>query len=657
MIELKNLSFSYENSSEAKGQLRGIDLHVKKGELVILSGRSGCGKTTLTRILNGLCPGFYPGKLEGGYSLDGEDALKMPIHRLGTMVGSVFQDPRSQFFATNTTDEIVLGMENIPLERPVMQERLNTVCKQMSIERLIDRRIFPLSSGEKQLIAIASVCAMEPKVIVLDEPSANLDSEAMVRLGALLYRLKMAGHTMILSEHRFHYVRDSFDRLVFMEDGAISAVYDRKDALSLTAEQMTAMGLRPFDAPAFRVGGAYRQNQDDALQVSAISCMLDSQQILEEVSFAAQSGKILAIAGPNGAGKSTLCRIITGLYRAMGSVSIDGEIMKRKRRTQKSFFVQQDSDYQLYAPTVLDEFSLGKKETAELKETALSRLREMGLEAFTDRHPASLSGGQKQRLLLALAAASGRSLLVFDEPTSGLDGFNMHLTVDLLKRLAGEGRCILLITHDMELIAEAADSVLYIEGANCAITEMFCGRWETMMEIRKSGEDYLEAILILERQSGAVRSIDLARHMGYSKASISHATSALRKGGFLVIDKGGCLRMTDKGHEIAERIYERHQFFTMQLITAGVDPEIAEYEACLIEHAVSQDSFEKIRDAHKEAASVNSMLAGINSYLSFSGRADCRVKPLRVQRTLFGSEERELSREEYARLVRAAGGG
>lgn len=458
------LAFLIQFSAFGGKQGQKIDLHVKKGELVILSGRSGCGKTTLTRILNGLCPGFYPGKLEGGYSLDGEDALKMPIHRLGTMVGSVFQDPRSQFFATNTTDEIVLGMENIPLERPVMQERLNTVCKQMNIERLIDRRIFPLSSGEKQLIAIASVCAMEPKVIVLDEPSANLDSEAMVRLGALLYRLKMAGHTVILSEHRFHYVRDSFDRLVFMEDGAISAVYDRKNALSLTAEQMTAMGLRPFDAPAFRVGGAYRQNQDDALQVSAISCMLDSQQILEEVSFAAQSGKILAIAGPNGAGKSTLCRIITGLYRAMGSVSLDGEILKRKRLTQKSFFVQQDSDYQLYAPTVLDEFSLGKKETAELKETALSRLREMGLEAFTDRHPASLSGGQKQRLLLALAAASGRSLLVFDEPTSGLDGFNMHLTVDLLKRLAGEGRCILLITHDMKLIAEAADGVLYIEG-------------------------------------------------------------------------------------------------------------------------------------------------------------------------------------------------
>ena len=198
MIELKNLSFSYENTGEARGQLVNIDLHVKKGELVILSGRSGCGKTTLTRVLNGLCPQFYPGKIEGGYLLDGQDALQMPIHQLGTKIGSVFQDPRSQFFATNTTDEVVLGMENIPLERSVMQERLTVVCRQMNIRRLLDRRIFPLSSGEKQLVAIASVCAMEPGVIVLDEPSANLDSEAMVRLGSLLYRLKMAGHTICL---------------------------------------------------------------------------------------------------------------------------------------------------------------------------------------------------------------------------------------------------------------------------------------------------------------------------------------------------------------------------------------------------------------------------------------------------------------------------
>ena len=200
MIELKNISFTYENSREGDSQLRHVDLQVGRGELVILAGRSGCGKTTLTRVLNGLCPQFYPGELTGSYLLDGQDALKMPVHQLGTMVGSVFQDPRSQFFTTNTTDEIVLGMENIPMEQSVMQQRVEAVCSQMNLQRLLDRRIFPLSSGEKQLIAIASVCTMEPKVIVMDEPSANLDSDAMVRLGALLYRLKEAGHTILLSE-------------------------------------------------------------------------------------------------------------------------------------------------------------------------------------------------------------------------------------------------------------------------------------------------------------------------------------------------------------------------------------------------------------------------------------------------------------------------
>lgn len=163
------------------------------------------------------------------------------------MVGSVFQDPRSQFFTTNTTDEIALGMENIPLARTVMRERIETVCAQMNIDRLLDRRIFPLSSGEKQLIAIASICAMGSKVIVMDEPSANLDSDAMVRLGTLLYRLKAAGHTIILSEHRFHYVRDSFDRLIFMEDGAISAIYDHNEALRIEKRAASATwGCVPF---------------------------------------------------------------------------------------------------------------------------------------------------------------------------------------------------------------------------------------------------------------------------------------------------------------------------------------------------------------------------------------------------------------------------
>ena len=260
MIELKNISFSYANS-HGDSQLCHIDLTVKKGELIILAGKSGCGKTTLTRVLNGLCPQFYPGTLTGSYLLAGKDALKMPIHQLGTMVGSVFQDPRSQFFTTNTTDEIALGMENIPLERAVMQKRIELVCAQMNIERLLNRRIFPLSSGEKQLIAIASICAMEPKVIVMDEPSANLDSDSMMRLGTLLYRLKEAGHTVILSEHRFHYVRDSFDRLVFMENGAISSIYSHDERWSFPENSLRKWGCAPLTPRPSKRAGLFSQKQ------------------------------------------------------------------------------------------------------------------------------------------------------------------------------------------------------------------------------------------------------------------------------------------------------------------------------------------------------------------------------------------------------------
>lgn len=192
---------------------------------------------------------------------------------------------------------------------------------------------------------------------------------------------------------------------------------------------------------------------------------------LDHLTIKIPAGSFAALVGPSGGGKSTAGQLIARFWDVeSGSITIAGHDIREysmEALMNAVAFVFQDTHIfaeSVYDNTVLDEFSLGKKETAELKETALSRLREMGLEVFTDRHPASLSGGQKQRLLLALAAASGRSLLVFDEPTSGLDGFNMHLTVELLKRLAGEGRCILLITHDMELIAEAADSVLYIEG-------------------------------------------------------------------------------------------------------------------------------------------------------------------------------------------------
>lgn len=463
MIKLKNLSFTYEGSKSEKGQLYNINLTVQKGELIILAGRSGCGKTTLTRIVNGLCPNFYPGTISGEYLLNDEDALKIPIHQLGTMIGSVFQDPRSQFFATNTTDEIVLGMENVPYQREKMKSAFDDLKSQMQLEPLVNRKIFPLSSGEKQQVAIASACAVEPKIIVMDEPSANLDSEAISRLSVLLLRLKQKGHTIILSEHRFHFVKDFFDKMIYLDNGEIVETFDRETALALSDDELNSMGMRNFNVPKLAVGGAFTQKAEHALQVSGISYLKDTKVILDAVSFTVDKGKVLSIAGPNGAGKSSLCRAVTGLYKGMGTVQFDDEFLKRKNRIRRSFFVQQDTDYQLYAPTVLDEFFIGNKETPKRKDEALKWIEKVGLTKHINRHSASLSGGEKQRLLLALAAASGKKLLLFDEPTSGLDGYNMRLTVDLLRELADKGNCVILITHDMDLMCTVSDSVLYLD--------------------------------------------------------------------------------------------------------------------------------------------------------------------------------------------------
>lgn len=463
MIELAGISYSYPYAREGDRQLADIDLSIAEGECVVLSGGSGCGKTTLTRVLNGLAVHLYGGAIEGSYSFDGRDALDLPINELGSLIASVFQDPRSQFFSTNTTDEVVLGMENVPVPRSEMDARLAEMRSLLGIERLLDRRIFPLSSGEKQRIAIGSAAVMQPRAIVLDEPSANLDAEGIAHLSTLLGRLKARGTAIVLSEHRLHYVRDFFDRLVVLENGRIARTFSREEALALTDAELADLGLRAFSETRISMGGALAEDRSAALFAQTITYAGPTSLILDEASFSAEAGRICAVVGENGAGKSSLARSVTGVLRgASGSVAFANEPTSRRKRVRRSFFVQQDADYQLYAATVAGEFFIGCKATDGRREAAARALGDVGLAGFEERHPLSLSGGQKQRLLLALAAVSERELLVFDEPTSGLDGRNMRMTARLLRKLADGGACVLLVTHDQDLISLVADDVLYM---------------------------------------------------------------------------------------------------------------------------------------------------------------------------------------------------
>ena len=474
MLQLQEVSFRYAGANHGTESLSQINLDIKAGECILLTGPSGCGKTTLTRILNGLCPQFYEGEMTGRYLLDGKNANELSLSQIGVKIGSVFQDPRSQFFCTNSTDEVMFSMESRAYPQPDMERRLEALCDILPVQGLLNQDIFTLSSGEKQKIAIASVCATAPQVLVLDEPSANLDSDTIEQLSQLLARLKERGHTIIVSEHRLYYMARLFDRMLVMENGCIQNEYTQWQAAEKAPGFWSAQGLRGLVPPKLEISRSPIDNPktNAFAEAEKLLSVKGGKEILRDLDFQIYPGEIVALIGSNGAGKTTFCRALTGASKESGGiVRYNGAITKAKKRIPYAFFVQQDADYQLYAETVYKELLIGlPQDPATIKRTEYY-LRELGLSPFRDRHPGSLSGGQKQRVLLAAAALRPGRLLVLDEPTSGLDGQNMIKTAALLKELAGAGSSIMVITHDMELVERCATRICYVDHGKIAYSD------------------------------------------------------------------------------------------------------------------------------------------------------------------------------------------
>ena len=388
-MKLENISFWYEG--QKKATLKDINLEIKQGELLLLCGGSGCGKTTLTRVLNGLCPEFYPGKLEGSYTFDGKDMRDLSISEKAMRIGSVFQDPETQFFTTKGYDELVFASEQRAIQPDLILKKLDALNQLFHTERLYEKSLFTMSSGEKQKIAIASVCMLSPDVLVLDEPSANLDPDSILKLGEILTELKAMGITIILSEHRFHYVKDIFDRAVYMVNGEINTIFSRAEILAMNNEALLRMGLRPFALPTLQVPLNSSGETDAFCRVENLSFSYKGTAIFDDLSLNIPRAKVTAILGENGRGKTTLLRILAGLYQPKeGKLLFDGEVLSKGKRIKQSFLLEQNGNNQLFSNLVESEFLIDVPHQSMEKIHAV--LTELNLLQKKHAHPLSLSG-------------------------------------------------------------------------------------------------------------------------------------------------------------------------------------------------------------------------------------------------------------------------
>lgn len=480
MIWIDHVTFTYGGENENAGGVQDVNLNIEDGQFIVLCGESGCGKTTITRLINGLIPHYYEGKLNGSVWVNGAKVSEQPLYDTAKTVGSVFQNPRSQFFNVDTTSEITFGCENLGQPEQSIRERMAKTIRDFRLEKLMGRSIFHLSGGEKQKIACAGVSIMEPDVLVMDEPSSNLDASSILDLRATLAFWKSQGKTIIISEHRLYYLRGLADRFIYMTAGQIIKDYSSAEFEQLTEQQRADLGLRTFILEDLLPPKMPPQAREQMELYDFCFAYKNEPEILHIRESKISANRIVGIIGNNGAGKSTFSRCFCGLEKRCGKVIWNGRTYRPKDRLNICYMVMQEVNHQLFTETVLDEVLISMEN--ENQEQAEEILAKLDLMDFKDRHPMSLSGGQKQRVAIASAIASKRSVLFFDEPTSGLDYRHMKEVANILRQVRDAGITLYVITHDLELILDCCTDIVHFESGS--IIDQFQMDGEGLEKIR-----------------------------------------------------------------------------------------------------------------------------------------------------------------------------
>lgn len=481
MISFNHVSYRYP--FQDTDAVSDLTFNVSPGSVVLVTGVSGCGKTTLMRLANGLCPHYYEGTLSGNVKIFGKDTQTSSVSEISELVGTLFQDPEDQFFALNVRDEMGFALKTAGIDAKTVEKRIDDVAQRLRISELLKNSISALSEGQKQRVALAEILVTLPRALILDEPSANLDPEATARLAQELNTLKNAGYAILVVDHRLHWLKDVADEVIVMKEGRICRrgffeilndetlrrEYGLRDAEVIDVREILPETDRHncvLEAKGLTFDYEHSNHEKGIARFkklfSSTFAPSDRPVLLENINFTLPIG-ITALIGDNGSGKTTLARLITGLNRGEGELFVRGRLMPSNELLKHAGLVLQNADHQLQMRSVREEiraclFAAGQD--AENESQIESLLDTFSLLPLADRHPQSLSGGQKQRLVIACALAKDPDILILDEPTSGLDGENMKRVAGVLNKAAANGKAVLLITHDLELLALCAQRAI-----------------------------------------------------------------------------------------------------------------------------------------------------------------------------------------------------
>ncbi len=491
MIELDGVGVTYHGA--ATPALSGVDLRIEEGELCLVVGRTGSGKSTLLRTINGLVPHFTGGTLHGRVTVDGRDTADHPPRELADVVGVVGQDPRAGFVTDVVEEELAYGMESLGLAPEVMRRRVEETLDLLGLADLRARPLDTLSGGERQRVAIGSVLTTHPRVLVLDEPTSALDPPAAEEVLATLHRLVHdLGLTVLLAEHRLERVVPFADRIVYLPGGGAAIEVGSPAEVMATSpiappivELGRLAGWSPLpltirDARR-RAAGLRRDLADLPTPTRAVVPVTDAPPVLRTarlaisygrtvalrgVDVAVAAGEVVAVMGRNGAGKSTLLRAWTGLLAPdRGLVTVAGHDPVRlspAELVRHVALVPQEPGDLLYAETVAAECDAADRDAGLPSGSCAALLEGLVPGLDPDRHPRDLSEGQRLALVLAIQLISDPPVVLLDEPTRGLDYTAKRRLVALLRRLAAEGRAVVLATHDVELVAAVASRTVVL---------------------------------------------------------------------------------------------------------------------------------------------------------------------------------------------------